>query len=195
LPHSIPTGRITAGRSNAEAKLTFPPLQIRCMMGIGMSELEEIRMQRRLLEIEEQILHTLRRIERRLPNPNQVTGGAIRRIGENSMSTTFPTLGPGVSAKFQVTWQPAGVATLSADTSWSSSDETNFPAVIDPTDPTGTTADVTIPVGETATENVTLTVEYDNADGTTASASAVFDLVSGTVAPVDVTGGTIARIA
>lgn len=124
----------------------------------------------------------------------RVTGGSIRRIGI-LMGTSLPPLGPGVAAKFQVTPAPAGVVTEAANAAWSSSDETNFPAVMDSTDPTGNTADVTIPTTETETEEVTLTWTYTNADGTTATASAVFDLVGGTVAPVDVTGGTIARIA
>ncbi len=111
------------------------------------------------------------------------------------MGTSFPPLGPGVSAKFQVTPAPAGVVTVAADTAWSSSDAVNFPAVMDPADATGCTADVAIPAAETETEEVTLTWTYTNADGTKATASAVFDLVGGVVTPVDVTGGTIARIA
>ena len=115
------------------------------------------------------------------------------------MSTTttpsLPPLGPGVTAKFQVTPAPAGVVTEAANAAWSSSDEDNFPAVMDSTDPTGNTADVTIPTAETETEEVVLTWTYTNADGTAATATAVFYLIGGTVTPVDVTGGTIARIA
>jgi hypothetical protein len=136
---------------------------------------------------------------RRLLNKNNVTGGVIRRISDEEKkymgSSSFPALGPGVSARFQVTPAPAGVVTEAADAVWSSSDQANFPAVMDPTDPTGNTCDVAIPAGETTTEEVTLTWTYANADGTSATASAVFDLVGGTVSPVDVTGGTIARIA
>ena len=132
-------------------------------------------------------------------NSHNVTGGTIRRIGDSPMSTSFPTLGPGVTAKFQVTpTEASGVvdeSTLAAQTAWTSSDPTNFPVVTDPTDPSGDTADVTIPQAETTTETVTLTWTYTNADGTTATASASFDLVGGVVTPVDVTGGTIERIA
>ncbi len=155
--------------------------------------IEEVRTGNR---IQSHILELLQR------QTNRVTGGVITRIptGEaiSMSSPTFPVLGPGVTAKFQVAWTANGAAdpnTVAADTAWSSSDPANFPAVIDPTDPTGTTADVTIPDGETTTEEVTLTVVYTNADGTTATASAVFDLVGGTVQPVDVTAGTITRIA
>ena len=142
-----------------------------------------------------QFLRAIERALHRLFHLRDVTGGRIRQIGRCDMSTSFPPLGPGVTAKFQVTPAPAGVVTVAADTSWSSSDQTNFPVVMDPTDATGCTADVTIPAGETETEEVTLTWTYTNADGTTATASATFDLVGGTVTPVDVTGGMIARIA
>jgi hypothetical protein len=132
--------------------------------------------------------------EMRVSNQTPVTGGEIRRIGNIAMGTTLPTLGPGVTATFEVTPTPAGVVTIAKNAVWSSSDPANFPAVQDPTDTTGNTADVTIPQSDTGTENVTLTWTYTNADGTVATASAVFDLVGGTVAAVDVTGGTIARI-
>ena len=149
-----------------------------------------------LLRVLERSLEVQLRIEHLLNlHFEHVTGGTIRRIGNPHMATSFPPLGPGVAAKFQVTPAPAGVVTEAANAAWSSSDETNFPAVMDPSDPTGCTADVTIPAAETETEAVTLTWTYTNADSTIATASAEFDLVGGTVAPVDVTGGTIARIA
>lgn len=141
------------------------------------------------------LLNLLKKLLALLLNRNDVTGGVIRRIGDSQMNTNaLPVLGPGVSAKFQVTPEPAGVVTLAADTTWTSSDPTNFPAVMDPSDPTGTTCDVTIPESETTTEGIILTWGYANPDGVTASASAEFDIVGGVVTPVDVTGGTIARI-
>ncbi len=150
----------------------------------------------RILRALEESLKAQRRIERLLRSHfNQVTGGSIRRIGNSTMATSFPPLGPGVAAMFEVTPAPAGVVTEAANAAWSSSDSVNFPAVIDPADSTGNTCDVTIPAAETETESVTLTWTYTNADGTTATASADFDLVGGVVTPVDVTGGTIARIA
>jgi hypothetical protein len=144
----------------------------------------------------------LKRIEHRLPCTVDATGGVIREIeqqGETIMGTTFPPLGPGVSAKFQVTWTEAGgvvdTETLAAQTAWTSSDPTNFPAVMDPADPTGTTVDVAIPATENATEEVTLSVQYNNADGTSAVATATYNLTSGVVTQADVTAGTLARIA
>ena len=73
------------------------------------------------------ILRALERIEKnhlrieRLLNSHfqHVTGGSIRRIGTPFMSTTttpsLPPLGPGVTAKFQVTPAPAGVVTEAAN--------------------------------------------------------------------------------
>ena len=149
----------------------------------------------------------LERIERRLPpviKVTNVTGGEIREIsaiqqGENLMATAFPTLGPGVSAKFQVTWTEADgtvdASTVAAQTTWTSSDPTNFPAVMDPADPTGTTVDVAIPETENVAEEVTLTVVYANADGTSATVEATYNLASGVVTQPDVTSGTLNRIA
>ena len=161
---------------------------------------------RREVEILEELLKIAKRFERHVFHPHDATGGVIHRIpndGESQMETrdasSLPPLGPGVTAKFQVTpTETDGVVdenTLAAQTAWTSSDPANFPPVLDPTDPTGDTVDVTIPESEDVTEEVTLTWTYTNADTTTATASATFNIVTGVVTPVDVTGGTINRIA
>ena len=105
----------------------------------------------------------------------------------------FPVLGPGVSAKFQVTPLPLGVVTDIKNAAWTSSDDVNFPVVLDVSDATGLTATVTIPATENAPKSVTLTWTYTNADGSIAIAYGTFDLTGTT--SVNVTTGYITRIA
>jgi hypothetical protein len=123
---------------------------------------------------------------------DNVTGGHISQQGEPPM---LP-IAPGNTPKFLVTptFSGAPFALLAAQASVSSSDPTNFPVALDPTDPTGATFEAPIPssaVIPTGGEAITVTWTYTNADGTTAE-------VTGTVTEEgivdDVTGGTFAQV-
>jgi hypothetical protein len=103
---------------------------------------------------------------------------------------------PGNTVVFQVTptFTGAPFATLAAQASIASSDTTNFPVELVPTDTTGLTFQSAIPTGATIPtggEAVTVTWIYTNTDGTTAT-------VTGTVTEQgivdDVSGGTFAQI-
>lgn len=132
------------------------------------------------------ILHHLRQ--------STVTGGSLRHIhGDHHMVP----ISPGNSPKFQVTPTFSGAPFVLDGTKAqvTSSDTTNFPVALDPTDPTGTTivADIPAtaqPVG--GSEDVTVTWTYTNTDGAQA-------VVTGSVTELgivdDVTGGTFAQIA
>ena len=131
---------------------------------------------------------------------SNIIGGRIRRIGDITMGTVptpLPPLQPGVTAKFQVTPEFSGaVFTLDPTrAAVTSSDTTNFPVTLDPTDPQGTTIIAAIPttaVPVGGSESITVTWTYTNLDGKVAT-------VTGTVTEEgitdDVTGGTFARIA
>lgn len=122
---------------------------------------------------------------------NRVLGGVMTQIGDPMLP-----IQPGNTVKFLVTPTFSGdpFVLLAAQAAISSSDPTNFPAVLDPTDPTGATFEAAIPadaVIPTGTEAVVITWTYTNADSTVAT-------VTGTVTENgivdDVTGGTFAQV-
>jgi hypothetical protein len=112
-----------------------------------------------------------------------VISGNIFQLGDTNM---LP-ITPGNSPQFAVTPQPTGVATLAAQTEWTSADPINTPVTMNASDPTGLTA--TVNIASTATEPVTvnLTWKYTNADGTVVTVNGVF------TGATDVTGGTMAQ--
>lgn len=123
---------------------------------------------------------------------NRVLGGIFHQTGNPMVP-----IQPGNTPKFLVTPTFSGAAftLVAAQASISSSDTTNFPVALDPSDPQGLTFDAPIPataVIPTGGESVTVTWKYTNTDGTTAT-------VTGTVSEQgivdDVTGGTFAQIA
>jgi hypothetical protein len=128
---------------------------------------------------------------------DRVLGGVMTQIGEPDMATgTLLSIAPGNTPKFAVSPAFSGAAftTNAAQASVVSSDTVNFPAVLDPTDPTGLTVDVAIPVGATLEDGVTISWGYTNTDGTQATpVVGTYNIVTGTFD--DVTGGTITQIA
>lgn len=139
------------------------------------------------LELLRSILHYIK--------SSTVTGGSIHQIGEHHMALV--PISPGNSPKFQVTPTFSGAPfTLDgAKAQVTSSDTTNFPVALDPSDPEGRTIVAAIP--ETAqpvggSEDVTITWTYTNDDGVVAT-------VTGSVTELgivdDVTGGTFAQVA
>lgn len=120
---------------------------------------------------------------------NRVIGGIIKEIHP------MVPISPGNSPKFQVTPTFSGAPFVLDGTKAqvTSSDTTNFPVALDPSDPTGTTFIAAIP--ETAqpvggSEDVTITWTYTNTDGTVAT-------VTGSVTELgivdDVTGGSFVQ--
>lgn len=122
-------------------------------------------------------------------NSNRVVGGIIKQLG-GDMSLGLLT--PGSSPQFGVTPSPAGVATVLADTVWTSSDSVHAPVAANGSDPTGLTANVAISKSATVGHTFTLTWTYTNSDGTVATASATFTIV---VTPGNVSGGALAQSA
>lgn len=118
------------------------------------------------------------------------------------MGTTpapFPVLQPGVSAKYQVALTFSTGTAFAPDptrTLVTSSDPTNFPVSLDPTDPT--IIDVVIPTdaapvaGADGGEDIKVVWQYTNLDGEVVQ-------ITGTVTEFgitdDITGGTFTRIA
>jgi hypothetical protein len=94
-----------------------------------------------------------------------------------------------------------------AQAEWQTSDEVNFPAIQDPSDPTGCTASVTCPPEPTATSSLTLMWLYVNDDGAPARVWKQYNLpatdepeiesVESTTATdaTNIAGGRIERIA
>lgn len=103
------------------------------------------------------------------------------------------TIAPGNSPQFVVTpiWSGAPGVTILSKTTWTSSDPDNFPVTANASDNTGLSATVNIPQGATLGEAVTLTWEYTNPDGSTATA--IGNFVDGVIVPSNVTGGTMAQ--
>ena len=136
----------------------------------------------------------LRQIVKHLPPlDDRVLGGVISQIGDNSMVP----IQPGQTPKFQVTptFSGAPFALDGTKATVTSSDPTNFPVALDPSDPQGLTFDAAIPADAQpvgGSEAITVTWTYTNTDGVVAT-------VSGTVTELgitdDVTGGTFAQIA
>ena len=170
----------------------------RCMIGDGMFTPEEARLLRRLIEVQERSLKVLERIACRLPSTaNRVLGGVMTQIGDPVLPIAV-----GNSPQYQVTptWATppaAGETTLLAQASIASSDPTDFPVALNSTDPTGTTFTLgPIPPQDTIGEGDTITWEYTNTDGTTASVVGTVTIVNGVpVITDDVTGGTFTQIA
>jgi hypothetical protein len=152
---------------------------------------ESIELQRESLRVQKLLLRELSAIRQQL-TPSTLTGGTFRQIG----SLMVP-IQPGNTPVFQVTptFSGAPFTTTAADAAVSSSDPTNFPVELVPSDATGLTFQAPIPTTATPTggsEAITVTWTYTNTDGTTAT-------VTGTVTELgivdDVTGGTFAQIA
>lgn len=142
---------------------------------------------RELIKLAHELLKVLRHKVK-----DNVKGGMIFRIGD-----IMVPISPGNTPKFQVvpSFTTTAFALDPTKASVTSSDPTNFPVAMDPTDTTGTIFEAPIPLGAvipTGGEAVTVTWTYTNLDGTVAT-------VSGTVTEVgivdDVTGGTFAQIA
>ena len=154
---------------------------------------ESIELQRESLRYQKLIFHELRAIRHEL-KPSTLTGGTFRQIGT---CMGLVAIQPGNTPVFQVTPTFSGAAftTLAAQAAVTSSDPTNFPVNLVPTDPAGLTFEAPIPATAQPTggsEAITVTWTYTNTDGTVAT-------VSGTVTEEgivdDVTGGTFAQIA
>ena len=158
---------------------------------------EEARLLRRLIEVQERSLKVLERIACRLTSTaNRVLGGVMTQIGDPVL-----LIAVGNSPQYQVTptWATppaAGETTLLAQASITSSDPTDFPVALNSTDPTGTTFTLgPIPPQDTIGEGDTITWEYTNTDGTTASVVGTVTIVNGVpVITDDVTGGTFTQI-
>lgn len=138
---------------------------------------------RRVVELLESVDH---RLEKEF---NRVLGGVMSQQG-----AIVNPIQPGQSLKFQVTptYSGAPFALVAAQAAVVSSDPANFPAVLDPADPS--IIDVDIPTTANPTggaEPITVTWTYTNTDGTAAT-------VTGNVTELgitdDVTGGTFAQI-
>lgn len=137
----------------------------------------------------------LRSIMRALKIDDRVLGGVIHQIQGANMSLV--PIQPGQTPVFQVTPTFSGDAftTEAANAAVTSSDTTNFPVELVPSDTTGLTFQAPIPTTAQPTggsEAITVTWTYTNPDGTKAT-------VTGTVTENgivdDVTGGTFAQIA
>jgi hypothetical protein len=159
-------------------------------------ELEKRDSFRRMVQILEEILRVVCRIEERLPSHlNRVTGGTFRQIG-NPMQP----IQPGNSPKFQVTPTFSGppFPLVGAQAAVSTSDSVNAPASIDLTDdPTGATFVLNLTAGAVIDpvngEPIVVKWQYTNEpDGVVAS-------VQGTVTEQgivdDVTGGKFDQVA
>jgi hypothetical protein len=130
-----------------------------------MSELEEIRLQRRTLEVEERILRVLERIEAALPHryiiritlENEISIGLLSSPGTASILLALLDNGapytPPVGSTYVFT------PTLTAS-------DTDVTIAADPTTPDQ--FDVTIPAGDPST-SVTFTASATAPDGTTAT--------------------------
>jgi hypothetical protein len=117
-------------------------------------------------------VHEILKILRR--ERHEVVSGVIEQIpGENQMANGIL---PGATGTFVVSWfdgpngtgnpggLPAGILPV-----WTSSDPTNAPVVVSPSDPSGNTVTVTVPTTATP-ETFTLTAVATLADGTTPTA-------------------------
>lgn len=101
-------------------------------------------------------------------------------------------IAPGSSPVFTATPEPQG-DTLNPSQpipTWTSSDEANAPVSVDST---GLVATVAIASGATVGNTFTLTINYTNADGTTATGSLTETIVA--PPPVDITSFTIQQTA
>ena len=100
-------------------------------------------------------------------------------------------LSPGYSPVFTATPVPAGTFPASGNVpTWTTSDPLNAPITIDST---GLVATVAIPTTAVVGTSVTLSISYTNADGTVATGSAAFTIV--TAPPSDITSFTVAQTA
>jgi len=138
----------------------------------------------------------LRAILHALQPASRVIGGSFTQVPGGTTMSLVP-IQPGQTPVFQVTPTFSGAAftTEAANAAVTSSDSTNFPVNLVPTDPTGLTFEAPIPASAAPTggdETITVTWTYTNPDGTVAT-------VTGTVTEEgivdDVTGGTFAQIA
>ena len=129
-------------------------------------------------------LEELKKIVKQIKKEHEhVIGGNIYQLGDTNM---LPII-PGNSPQFGVTPLPAGVATLAAQTEWTSADPINTPVVMNASDPTGLTATVAIPTTAVEPVKVDLTWTYTNSDGTKVTVNGVF------TGATDVTGGTMVQ--
>lgn len=102
--------------------------------------------------------------------------------------TSMTPLAAGQTATFSTTPIPSTSAPDASKITWSSSDTTNAPVVVNPGDPSGLSALVTFPDSVTAGLAFILTINYENADGTFASQANSFTTVA--PPPTDITGFT-----
>lgn len=111
--------------------------------------------------------------------------------GEPGMA--LQSVAPGFNPQYTAATVPVG-ATLNPTQpvpTWTSSDTTNAP--ITSVDPTGLIATVGIPASATVGTSFTLTVSYQNLDGTVATGTLSQTIVA--APPADVTGFTISQTA
>jgi hypothetical protein len=145
-------------------------------------ELKEIlREEREILHDDREILHELEEVEHEINHPN-VTG--FTPIKETEMVP----LAAGQTATFSTTPLPAGTAPDPTKITWSSSDTTNAPVVVNPNDPSGLSAQVAFPSTTPSGLTFVLTINYINADGNAASQANSFVTVA--PPPSDITGFT-----
>lgn len=132
-----------------------------------------------ILEEEREILRDVEEIEHQLHHPNITHFTSIKE-------TTMTPLAAGQTATFATTPIPSGTAPDPTKITWSSSDTTNAPVVVNPNDPSGLSAQVTFPTTVTAGLTFILSINYQNSDGTFASQANTFTTVA--APPADVTG-------
>lgn len=138
--------------------------------------------ERQILREDDKILHELREIDHQLHHPNVTGFTEIKEI------TTMVPLAAGQTATFATTPLPAGTAPDPTKITWSSSDSTNAPVVVNPNDPSGLSANVAFPSTTPAGLAFILTINYINADGNAASQANSFTTVA--APPSDITGFT-----
>lgn len=167
----------------AARKFNAPAVTNPLYDGNEMSELEEIRLQRRTLEVEEQILQVLHRIERRLPRLN-ISGFKSKQ--ENPV-TPF---NPGNTIVITFTPVPAGAEPASGDVpTITSSDPVNAPVTADAT---GLIATVEFPATAVPNTPFVISINYTNPDGTVATPGTFSGEIVAPPAP-DITGFTAAQ--
>lgn len=150
---------------------------------MGHHESHEVRLLEEILRVQEASFHELKKLVHLL-TPH-ITGFTITQ--ENIMVS----ISPGNSPVFTATPTPAGTAPgPGLIPTWTSSDTVNAPVTADATGLVGT---VSIPATAVIGTAFNLTVSLTNADGTIATGSASFTIV--TLPTPDVTGFTIAQTA
>jgi hypothetical protein len=130
-----------------------------------------------------QVTYQVLRIVKRMADP-AVSSVSVQQTGDPMLP-----FAPGNTPGFTATLTPAIESPQTADVVWTSSDTTNFPVTKNPFDATGLTASAAIPETATIGATGTLTCEYLNADGTTATSTPF----PWTIVAEDVTAVSIAQ--